>query len=169
MGAKGRKEERMGATGPFEAMLGQYRQEIGQQNRDVINLWAALRWCWPREFGQWLSAHPTPEFIRNELAAAGYLSPSPPLFPRRSAKPNRITGADDHAVLCVTMRWRSPVIRRVTERGRLDTGPHRSPSSARNALRIRERETAAHSGFVRACKRASSYGPLAVVPSRQGA
>jgi hypothetical protein len=86
----------MDATGPFETMLGQYRQQIGKQNREAINLWAALTWCWPRQFGQWLSAHPTPEFIRGELAAAGYLCPSPSLFPRRRAEPNRITGADDH-------------------------------------------------------------------------
>jgi hypothetical protein len=97
----------MDATGPFQTMLGQYCQEIGKQNREAINLWAALKWCWPRQFGQWLSAHPTPEFIREELAAAGYLCPSPSLFPRRSAEPNRITGADDHAGLCMTMRWRN--------------------------------------------------------------
>jgi hypothetical protein len=67
----------MDATGPFETMLGQYCQEIGKQNREAINLWAALTWCWPKQFGQWQSAHPTPELIREELAAAGYLRPSP--------------------------------------------------------------------------------------------
>ena len=167
MDAKGQEGgEMMDATGPFETMLGQYRQEIGQQNREVINLWAALKWCWPREFGQWLSAHPTPEFIRNELAAAGYLCPSPSLFTRRSARPNRITRADDHAVLCTTMRWRNPALRYVTERDRPDTGAHRSPSSSRNTVRPFKLKTAARSGgFARACGRGSSYGPLAGLPS----
>jgi hypothetical protein len=63
----------MNATASFETMLGQYCQEVRQQNRGAVNLWGALKWCWPRQFSQWLSAHPTPEFIRKELAAAGYL------------------------------------------------------------------------------------------------
>jgi hypothetical protein len=63
----------MNATASFETMLGQYCQEVRQQNRGAVNLWGALKWCWPRQFSQWLSTHPTPEFIRRELTAAGYL------------------------------------------------------------------------------------------------